>query len=71
MYHLITAYRAKGTVSSVEPPALGRRKGALVLEAKRETLIAATIHEIWLKPERPTEQVRARCVQKGLPLPDR
>jgi putative transposase len=76
MYRLITAYRAKGTVSSVEPRALGRRKGTLVLDAKREKLIASTIHEIYLKPERPTmtyliEQVRARCAQKGLPRPDR
>ncbi len=76
MYRLITAYRAKGTVSSVEPRALGRRKDTLVLDAKREKLIASRIHEIYLKPERPTmayliEQVRARCAQKGLPPPDR
>lgn len=76
MYRLITAYRAEGTVSSVEPRVLGRRKDTLVLDAKRETLIAATIHEIYLKPERPTmtylvEQVRARCARKGLRLPDR
>jgi putative transposase len=76
MYRLITAYRAKGTVSSVEPRSKGRRKDTLVLDAKREKLIASTIHEIYLKPERPTmtyliEQVRARCAQKGLPLPDR
>jgi putative transposase len=76
MYRLITAYRAKGTVSSVEPRALGRRKGTLVLDAKREKLIASTIHQIYLKPERPTmtyliEQVRARCAEKGLPPPDR
>jgi putative transposase len=76
MYRLITAYRAKGTVSSVEPRALGRRKDTLVLDAKREKLIASTIHAIYLRPERPTmtyliEQVRARCAQFGLPLPDR
>ena len=76
MYRLIIAYRAKGTVSSVEPRAMGRRKDALVLDAKREKLIASAIHEIYLKPERPTmtyliEQVRARCAQQGLPLPDR
>jgi putative transposase len=76
MYRLITGYRAKGTVSSVEPRAQGRRKDTLVLDAKREKLIASTIHEIYLKPERPTmtyliEQVRARCAQQGLPLPDR
>jgi putative transposase len=47
MYRLITAYRAKGTVSSVEPRALGRRKDTLVLDAKREKLIAAMIHEIY------------------------
>ena len=76
MYRLIIAYRAKGTVSSVEPRAMGRRKDVFVLDAKRERLIASTIREIYLKPERPTmayliEQVRARCAQKGLPLPDR
>ena len=43
---------------------------------EREKLIASMIHEIYLKPERPTmtyliEQVRARCAQKGFPLPDR
>ena len=73
MYRLIAAYRAKGTVSSVEPRALGRRKDSLVLDAKREKLIAAAIHEIYLKPERPTmayliEQVRARCAQKACPF---
>src|SRR5271169_2599944 len=76
MYRLITAYRAKGTVSSVEPRSKGRRKDTLVLDARREKLIASTIHAIYLRPERPTmtyliEQVRARCAQKGLPLPDR
>jgi putative transposase len=76
MYRLITAYRAAGTVSSVEPRVRGRRKDTLVLDARREKLIASTIREIYLKPERPTmayliEQVRARCAQKGLPLPDR
>src|ERR1700733_7048566 len=76
MYRLIMAYRAKGTVSSVEPRAMGRRKDAFVLDAKRERLIASSIQEVYLKPERPTmtyliEQVRARCAQKGLPLPDR
>ena len=76
MYRLITAFRAKGTVSSVEPPALGRPKGALALDPAREKLIASTIHEVYLRPERPTmtyliEQVRARCAQKGLPPPDR
>ena len=76
MYRLITAYRAKGTVSSVEPRPQGRRKDTLVLDTMRETLISSTIHEIYLKPERPAmtyliEQVQARCAQKGLPLPDR
>ncbi|CAN2536315.1 hypothetical+protein [Methylocapsa aurea] len=76
MYRLITAYRAKGTVSSVEPPTLGRPKGTLMLDAEREKLIASTIHEIYLKPERPTmtyliEQVRARSKQRNLSPPDR
>jgi predicted ArsR family transcriptional regulator len=33
-YRLIIAYRAKGTVSSVEPRAMGRRKDVFVLDAK-------------------------------------
>jgi hypothetical protein len=75
MYRLIIAYWAEGTASSVEPRAMGRRKDAFALDAKRERLIASAIHEIYLKPERPTmtfliEQDRARCAQKGLPLPD-
>ena len=74
MYRLITAYRAKGTVSSVEPRALGRRKDTLVLDAKRETLIAATIQEIYLRPERPTmtylvEQVRPAAREKACACP--
>jgi len=54
MYRLVKAYRAKGTVSSVEPRSRGRRKDCLVLDRKREKLIALAIQEIYLKPERPT-----------------
>ena len=77
MYRLIIAYRAKGTVSSVEPQAIGRRKDALCVgRHARATDRIGVIQEIYLKPERPTmahliEQVRARCARKGLPLPDR
>jgi len=68
MYRLIKSYRAKGTVSSVEPRSRGRRKDCLVLDRKREKLIALAIQEIYLKPERPTltyliEQVGARCAR--------
>ena len=73
---LVQAYRAKGTVSSLEPRARGRHKDSFGLDRKREKLIALTIREIYLKPERPTmtyliEQVRARCARGGLPPPDR
>ena len=77
MYRLIMAYRAKGTVfvgrAANDGPA---QRSPFVLDAKRERLIASAIYEIYLKPERPTltfliEQVRARCAQKNLPLPDR
>ena len=76
LYRLIVAYRAKRTVSSVEPRSRGRRKNTFVLDRKRETLISMTIREIYLNPERPTmtyliEQVRARCARAELPLPDR
>ncbi len=76
LYRLIAAFRAKRTVSSVEPRNRGRRKNAFVLDRKREKLISLTIREIYLKPERPTmtyliEQVRARCRRAELPPPDR
>jgi putative transposase len=73
-YRLVKAYRANGTVSSVEPRSRGRRQDCLVLDRKREKLIALAIQEIYLKPERPTmtyliEQVGARCAREGLPQP--
>ncbi len=76
LYRLIAAFRAKRTVSSVEPRSRGRRKNGFVLDAKREKLISQAIREIYLKPERPTmtyliEQVRARCGRADLPAPDR
>src|SRR5271156_997494 len=76
MYRLITAYRAKGTVSSVEPRSKGRRKNTFVLDSKRENLISRAIREIYLHPERPTmtyliEHVRARCSRAELSPPDR
>ena len=76
LYRLIAAFRAKRTVSSVEPRSRGRRKNAFVLDRKREKLISLAIREIYLKPERPTmtyliEQVRARCRRAELPPPDR
>ena len=76
LYRLIVAFRAKRTVSSVEPRSRGRRKNGFVLDAKREKLISQAIREIYLKPERPTmtyliEQVRARCGRAELPAPDR
>ena len=72
MYRLILAYRAKRTVSSVEPRSRGRRKNAFVLDRKREKLISQAIRETYLQPERPTmtyliEQVRARCERAELP----
>ena len=76
LYRLIAAFRAKRTVSSVEPRSRGRRKNAFVLDRQREKLISLAIREIYLKPERPTmtyliEQVRARCKRAELPPPDR
>jgi putative transposase len=75
LYRLIAVFRAKRTVSSVEPRSRGRRKNAFVLDRQREKLISLAIREIYLKPERPTmtyliEQVRARCKRAELPPPD-
>ena len=76
LYRLIVAFRAKRTVTSLEPRSRGRRKNAFVLDRKREKLISLAIREIYLRPERPTmtyliEQVRARCKRAELPPPDR
>ena len=76
LYRLIAAFRAKRTVSSVEPRSRGRRRHAFVLDRKRERLISLAIREIYLKPERPTmtyliEQVRARCKRAEARPPDR
>ena len=43
LYRLIAAFRAKRTVSSVEPRSRGRRKNALVLDRQREKLISLAI----------------------------
>ena len=76
LYRLIAAFRAKRTVSSLEPRSRGRRRNTFVLDLQREKLISQAIREIYLKPERPTitylvEQVRARCMRAELPPPDR
>jgi putative transposase len=46
MYRLVSAYRAKGTVSSVEPQTRGRRKDSFVLDRNREKLIAANQRDL-------------------------
>ena len=75
LYRLVAAYRAKRTVSSVEPRSRGRRKNTFVLDRKRENLISRAIREIYLHPERPTTtyliDVRARCSRAELSPPDR
>ena len=76
LYRLITAYRSQGTVNSVKPTRRGRREGTIVLDRRRDQLIAKAINEIYLTPSRPTltylvEQIHARFAAKNWPLPDR
>jgi putative transposase len=76
LYRLITIYRQTPTVEALEPRRRGRRKGAQFLDKPRHDMIQKTIHEIYLKPQRPTltylvEQVHMRFAQQGWPLPDR
>jgi putative transposase len=76
LYRLIASYRSQGTVNSVKPTRRGRREGTLVLDRRRDQLIAKTINEIYLTPTRPTltylvEQIHARFAAKSWPLPDR
>jgi putative transposase len=76
LYRLITIYRQTPTVEALEPRQRGRRKGTLFLDKARHELIRETIHEVYLKPQRPTltylvEQVHLRFAEQRWPLPDR
>lgn len=75
LYTLLRAYRASGeTVSALVPAAPSGGKGKGRLAADREAIIATTIEEAYLTPQKRTaqrivEEVRRRCYRAQLPPP--
>src|SRR5215472_3738658 len=70
LYRLIELYKTFGTVDVLQPSATGRRSGTWVLPKATEQIIEETIHNVYLKPTRPTlihlvDCVHARCTEEG------
>ena len=75
LYCMIGRYRDGGTVSSLLPRSVGRPKKSRSLAPEREALIAETIRQFYLKPEKPkfsrlVQEVRLRCLELGLAPPN-
>ena len=75
LYRMIGRYRDGGTVSSLLPRSVGRPKKSRSLAPEREALIAETIRQFYLKPEKPkfsrlVQEVRLRCLELGLAPPN-
>jgi hypothetical protein len=76
LYRLIELYKTFGTVDVLQPSATGRRSGTWVLPKATEQIIEETIHNVYLKPTRPTlthlvDCVHARCTEEGVAPPYR
>ena len=76
LYRLIELYKTFGTVDVLQPSATGRRSGTWVLPKPTEQIIEETIHNVYLKPTRPTlthlvDCVHARCTEEGVAPPHR
>src|SRR5215469_12511636 len=76
LYRLIEPYKTFGTVDVLQPSATGRRSGTWVLPKATEQIIEETIHNVYLKPTRPTlthlvDCVHARCTEEGVAPPHR
>src|SRR5215469_4517351 len=54
LYRLIELYKTFGTVDVLQPSATGRRSRTWVLPKATEQIIEETIHNVYLKPTRPT-----------------
>src|SRR5215831_904579 len=71
LYRLIELYKTFGTVDVLQPSATRRRSGTWVLPKATEQIIEETIHNVYLKPTRPTlthlvDCVHARCTEEGV-----
>src|SRR5215510_7678507 len=76
LYRVIELYKTFGTVDVLQPSATGRRSGTWVLPKATEQIIEETIHNVYLKPTRPTlthlvDCVHARCTEEGVAPPHR
>src|SRR5215469_2315640 len=74
LYPLIELYKTFGTVDVLQPSATGRRSRTWVLPKATEQ--EETIHNVYLKPTRPTlthlvDCVHARCTEEGVAPPYR
>lgn len=74
IYDLVAAFRACPHASTLLPTRCGRREGTQLLRPEVEHLIQAGIHDVYLKPERPTvtylaNRIRGACRTAGLPEP--
>jgi putative transposase len=74
LYRLLARFRALEVTSALLPSRRGRPRGARSLDERREVIIADTITNFYLKPERPRlsdliERIGLRCHQEGLAAP--
>tara|TARA_R100000750_G_scaffold17783_1_gene11812 strand:+ start:798 stop:1592 length:795 start_codon:yes stop_codon:yes gene_type:complete len=72
VYNLLRRYRTERRVSSLLPKTGGARRTRI--SPAVEEIIAATLREMWLQPERPdlapiADEIRTRCIIEGLDPP--
>ncbi len=72
VYNHLARYRGDRRVSSLLPRTNGSRRTRIASEV--ETIIVATLREMWLRPEQPdlapiVDEIRARCASEGLKPP--
>ena len=74
VYRLVARFRARPQTSSLAPSVRGRGFRSCALDSGVEALVASTIKEVYLRPERPRlmdlwRAVRVRCLARGLKTP--
>ena len=72
VYNHLRRYRTERRVSSLLPRTGGARRARI--SPAVEKIIAATLRELWLRPEQPdlapiVDEIRTRCVSEGLDPP--
>ena len=74
MQRRVAQFRIHGTVSAMGPDKSGRRTGVRLLLPKVEEIIAAQLHERWLKESKPSltdaiEHIQKECRKFQCPIP--